>query len=182
MKHRKHTLVSSLRAALAEMHYPARLSALGLGALAPVAALANPTGGQVVGGSATISTPSANSMVINQSSQRAVINWQQFSVGADQYVQFVQPNSSAVVLNRVIGSNPSNIFGDIKANGQVFLVNPNGILFAPGATLDVAGLVASTLDIGDADFMQGKYVFTRGSTAAPGVVQNQGSITTSGGG
>ncbi|HEV2333832.1 MAG TPA: filamentous hemagglutinin N-terminal domain-containing protein, partial [Gammaproteobacteria bacterium] len=176
------SLLASLRAALAEARHPARLGALGLGALAPLAALANPTGGQVVGGTATISTPSANGTVINQGSQRAVINWQQFSVGANQYVQFVQPSSSAVVLNRVIGSNPSSIFGNITANGQVFLVNPNGILFAPGATLDVAGLVASTLDVSDADFMQGNYVFSRGSSATPGVVQNQGSIVAGSGG
>src|SRR5215469_10165786 len=166
------SLLASLRAALTERRHPARLSALGLGALAPLAALANPTGGQVVGGSATISTPSANTTVINQGSERAAINWQQFSVGANPYEQFVQPNSSAVVLNRVIGSNPSSIFGNITANGQVFLVNPNGILFAPGATLDVAGLVASTLDVSDADFMQGKYIFSTGAGATPGVVQN----------
>ncbi|HEU5399104.1 MAG TPA: filamentous hemagglutinin N-terminal domain-containing protein, partial [Gammaproteobacteria bacterium] len=157
----RHSLLASLRWALTEMRHPARLSTLGLGALAPLAALANPTGGQVVGGSATISTPSANGTVINQSSQRAAINWQQFSVGANQYVQFVQPNSSAVVLNRVIGSNPSSIFGNITANGQVFLVNPNGILFAPGATLDVAGLVASTQGISNADFMAGQYNFSK---------------------
>lgn len=178
----RHPLLASLRCVLTEMRHPARLSALGLGALAPLAALANPTGGQVVGGSATISTPSANGTVINQGSQRAVINWQQFSVGANQYVQFVQPSSSAVVLNRVIGSNPSSIFGNITANGQVFLVNPNGILFAPGATLDVAGLVASTLDVSDADFMQGNYVFSRGASATPAVVQNQGSIVAGSGG
>src|SRR5215469_3844251 len=157
------SLLASLRAALTERRHPARLSALGLGALAPLAALANPTGGQVVGGSATISTPSANTTVINQGSERAAINWQQFSVGGNEYVQFVQPNSSAVVLNRVIGSNPSSIFGSIRANGQVFLINPNGILFAPGASLDVSSLTASTLNISDTDFMAGRYVFSKDS-------------------
>ena len=78
----------------------------------------------------------AETEVVRALLERAVINWQQFNVGANQYVQFVQPNSSSVVLNRVTGSNPSSIFGEIKANGQVFLINPNGILFAPGSTLD----------------------------------------------
>src|SRR5579859_3240741 len=153
-------------------------AAAGLGALSPLMALANPTGGQVVGGSATINTPNANATVVNQTSQNAAINWQQFSVGANQYVQFIQPNSSAVVLNRVVGSNPSSIFGNITANGQVFLINPNGILFAPGASLDVAGLVASTQDISTADFMAGRYQFLKGSGAIDASVINQGSIST----
>ena len=153
-------------------------AAAGLGALSPLMALANPTGGQVVGGQANISVPSANSTLIKQTSQNAVINWQQFSVGANQYVQFLQPDSSAVVLNRVIGGNPSSIFGDIKANGQVFLINPNGILFGRGATLDVSGLVASTQNIGNADFMAGRYNFLKGSGAPDASVINQGAITT----
>ena len=153
-------------------------AAAGLGALSPLMALANPTGGQVVGGSATINTPNANATVVNQTSQNAAINWQQFSVGANQYVQFNQPNSSSVVLNRVIGSNPSSIFGNITANGQVFLINPNGILFAPGATLDVAGLVASTQDISTSDFMAGRYSLIKASGAPDASVINQGSITT----
>ena len=144
-------------------------------------ALAGPTGGQVVAGQANITTPSANGTVINQSSQRAVINWQQFSVGANQYVQFIQPNSSSVVLNRVIGGNISNIFGDITANGQVFLINPNGILFGKGATLDVSGLVAGTQGIGTADFMAGKYSFTKDSGAPDASVINQGTLTSANG-
>lgn len=160
----------------------ARLGAAGLGALTPVMALANPSGGQVVAGSASISNPSANGTVINQGSQSAIINWQQFSVGGNQYVQFIQPSSSSVVLNRVIGANPSSIFGNITANGQVFLVNTNGIFFAPGATLDTQGLVASTLDIRDSDFMQGRYLFQKGSGAPDATVVNQGSLTAAHGG
>src|SRR5579859_2157989 len=114
----------------------------GLGALSPLMALANPSGGQVVGGQASISTPNANGTLVRQTSQNAAINWQQFSVGANEYVQFLQPDSSAVVLNRVIGGIPSSILGNISANGQVFLINPNGILFGRGAVLDVSGLVA----------------------------------------
>ena len=154
----------------------ARATAGVLGAAAPLMALANPTGGQVVGGSASIHNAGANGTVINQNSQNAIINWQQFNVGANQYVQFVQPNSSSVVLNRVIGGNASQIFGDIKANGQVFLVNTAGIYFAPGATLDVQGIVASTLDIDDADFMAGRYTFSKSAGAPDAGVDNQGQI------
>jgi len=159
-----------------------RAAAGALGAATPLMALANPTGGQVVAGSATIGTAGANGTVINQSSQRAAINWQQFNVGANQYVQFVQPNSSSVVLNRVIGGNASQIFGSIRANGQVFLINPNGILFAPGASLDAQGLVASTLDISDADFMAGRYRFSKDPGAPDASVINDGDIQTAPGG
>ncbi|HEY1771562.1 MAG TPA: filamentous hemagglutinin N-terminal domain-containing protein, partial [Gammaproteobacteria bacterium] len=153
-----------------------------LGALVPAVVFANPTGGQVVAGSASIGSAGANGVVVNQNSQRAAINWQQFSIGSNEYVQFVQPNSSSVVLNRVIGNNPSSIFGEIKANGQVFLINPNGILFAPGSTLDVSSLTASTLDISDADFMAGRYVFSKAAGAPDATVVNQGSVTVTQGG
>ena len=153
-----------------------------LGALVPTLAAAGPTGGHVVAGSATISKPSHNGTVVTESSQSAVINWQQFSLGANQYVQFIQPDSSAVILNRVTGGNTTDIFGDIRANGQVFLINPNGILFGKGSTLDVSGLVASTQDISNSDFMRGDYTFTRGSGAPDASVVNQGSILTTRGG
>ncbi len=99
-------------------------------------------------------------MTVNQTSQNAAINWQTFNIGADQAVVFSQPNASAVALNRVVGSDPSAIFGRLSANGQVFLVNPNGVLFGKGAQVNVGGLVASTLDISDADLMAGRYTFS----------------------
>ncbi|HEX6550250.1 MAG TPA: filamentous hemagglutinin N-terminal domain-containing protein, partial [Gammaproteobacteria bacterium] len=156
-------------------------TALGAGALAPAFALANPTGGQVVGGSASISVPDANHTIINQASQSAILNWQQFSIGSNQYVQFIQPDSSSVVLNRVIGGNPSQILGNLSANGQVFLVNPNGVFFGQTATLDVQGLIATTLDIKDSDFLAGHYTFSKGSTAPDASVVNQGNISANGG-
>ncbi|HEY1774398.1 MAG TPA: filamentous hemagglutinin N-terminal domain-containing protein, partial [Gammaproteobacteria bacterium] len=87
---------------------------LGIGAFTPVLALANPTGGQVMAGQASITSPSANGMVIHQSSQSAIINWQQFNIGAGQYVRFMQPSTSSVVLNRVIGGSPTSIFGSLS--------------------------------------------------------------------
>jgi filamentous hemagglutinin family protein len=140
-------------------------------------ALAQPTGGMVAAGAATISS-GATSTTINQSTQNAVINWQSFNIAAGQSVQFVQPNSSAIALNRVLGSDPSSILGNLSANGKVFLVNPNGILFGQGASVNVGGLLASTLDISKSDFMAGNYKFSGNGT---GAVLNQGSLNADGG-
>ena len=124
-----------------------------------VAATAGPVGGVVAVGTASINTGATNT-TINQSSQNAVINWQSFNIAAGQTVQFVQPNSSSVALNRVLGSDPTAIFGSLLANGNVFLVNPNGVLFGRGAQVNVGGLVASTLNLSDRDFMSGNYRFS----------------------
>ena len=149
-------------------------SALAAPALAAPASNALPTGEQVVGGSATVSRPADARLQIDQSSSRAVINWQSFSIGADARVNVTQPNTSSVLLNRVVGNSPTEIFGQLNANGQVFLVNPNGVLFAPGASVAVGGLFASSLGITDTDFMAGQYRFSRGAIA--GDVINQGQI------
>jgi filamentous hemagglutinin family protein len=149
-------------------------SALAAPAFAAPATNALPTGEQVVGGSATVSRPADARMQIDQSSQRAVINWQSFSIGSEARVTVAQPGTSSVLLNRVVGNSPTEIFGQLNANGQVFLVNPNGVLFAPGASVAVGGLFASSLAITDADFMTGQYRFSRDGVA--GDVINQGSI------
>lgn len=136
-----------------------------------------PTGGVVAAGSASIAG-SAGTMTINQSSQNAAINWQSFNIGATEAVRFVQPNSNSVALNRVLGSDPSSILGRLSANGQVFLLNPNGILFGQGASVNVGALLASTLNITDSDFMAGRYKFSGSSGAA---ILNQGAINADGG-
>src|ERR1700761_8133995 len=153
---------------------------LGLGAFAPVLALANPTGGQVVSGTATITTPNANGMVIKQSTASAIIDWQQFNIGTGQYVQFLQPSSSSVVLNRVIGGGSSSILGSLTGNGQIFLVNTNGVYFGKGASVDAQGFLASTLDINNADFLSGHYLFNKSGSDAQ--IVNQGNITAHKGG
>ena len=140
-------------------------------------ALAQPTGGVVASGVANISS-AAGSTTINQTTQNAIINWQSFNIAAGQSVQFVQPGKSSVVLNRVLGADPSNILGSLSANGQVFLVNPNGILFGKGAQVNVGGLAASSLNIADGDFMAGNYKF---GGAGKGAVRNDGSINADGG-
>src|SRR5262245_35758835 len=135
-----------------------------------------PTGANVIGGApvATVSQPSATTMRVDQFQQRAIIEYQTFSIGSGYSVQFVQPNASSVALNRVIGNDGSRIFGSLTANGQVFLVNPNGVMFAPGASVSVGGIVASTLDIKNQDFNSGNYVF-QGNPGA-GAVTNEGTF------
>ncbi|MCX7241650.1 MAG: filamentous hemagglutinin N-terminal domain-containing protein [Burkholderiales bacterium] len=149
----------------------------------PVPAVnALPTGAQVAAGAASI-TQSATRMDINQSTQKAILNWQSFNIGANAQVNFAQPNASAVALNRVLSSDPSAIYGKLSANGQVFLLNPNGVLFGAGARADVGGLVASTMSLGDADFMAGSYKFSSGSRSVGGAsVLNQGTISAAQGG
>lgn len=147
---------------------------------APLAPAVNalPVNGQVVAGNASISqtqTPSTASMNVNQSSQRAVINWDSFNVGRNASVNFNQPNSSAVTLNRVTGTSQSMIDGAIRANGQVIFVNPNGVTFGRGAEVNAAGVVASTMNIADKDFMDGKLTFKGNGT---GAVINEGKMIT----
>ena len=156
--------------------------ALGFGICDPGWALdANtlPTGGQVTAGSANIAT-AGNTMTVNQGSQRAIINWQSFDVGSSASVNFVQPSSSSVALNRVNGTGASQIFGNLNANGQIYLVNSAGILFGAGAQVNVGGLVASTLGISDSDFLAGRdhFSLSDGNTAR---VVNEGNITANGG-
>lgn len=140
-------------------------------------AVANPTGPAVVNGTASI-VQNGNLLQITNS-PNTILNWQSFSIGANEITRFVQQSASSAVLNRVVTQNPSTILGALQSNGRVFIVNPNGILFGTGAQVDVAGLVASTLNLSDADFLAGRMRFTDGLGA--GVV-NQGNITTGAGG
>ncbi|XUJ36688.1 filamentous hemagglutinin N-terminal domain-containing protein [Bradyrhizobium japonicum] len=138
----------------------------------PALAQTLPTGGQVVSGQATISQ-SGNAMTINQSSDRMIANWQSFSIGAGSSVTFNQPGASSVALNRVVGQDPSRILGSLSANGQVFLINPNGIAIGKTGSVQTGGFVASTLGISNADFLAGRYNFT----GSGGAITNEGSIS-----
>ncbi|PMS33439.1 two-partner secretion domain-containing protein [Trinickia symbiotica] len=140
-------------------------------ALNALNAHALPTGGQVSSGSGTISQ-SGSTMTVNQGTQNLSVNWNSFNIGATETVNYVQPNRSAIALNRVLGSDPSAIYGKLNANGQVFLVNPNGILFGKGAQVNVGGLVASTQNISDTDFLNRNFHFA----GTAGSVVNQGAI------
>ncbi len=144
---------------------------------APPAPTTLPTGGTVVAGSATLtssSKPASAVLTVDQTSQRAVIDWNTFNLGSAAQVNFVAPGSGAATLNEVVSANPSQIFGKITGNGQVFLVNPNGVLFGKSATVDVGSLTATTNGISNADFMAGNITLTRnGATAS---VVNEGSL------
>ena len=151
----------------------------GAGAQSPPPVHQLPTGASVTRGNVTITqtaTAQAAAMTVTQTSQRAVVNWDTFNIGSKAGVKFVQPNTQAITLNRVNDSNPSQIFGRITSNGQVFLSNANGIYFAPGSSVDVGAITATTHGITDDNFMSGKYVFDR--QGATGKVVNEGSITT----
>ncbi len=130
-----------------------------------------PSGAVVTAGQALIGQ-NGNSMTILQGSAKAAIEWNHFSIGKDASVHFVQPNAAAIALNRVTGKEGSVINGLLNANGQVFILNPNGVLFGKGARVDTAGLLATTLNISDADFMAGKTSFS----GHAGVVSNLGSL------
>ncbi|MFZ3253764.1 MAG: filamentous hemagglutinin N-terminal domain-containing protein, partial [Syntrophales bacterium] len=148
------------------------------GVLAVSQARANGTDPTVVAGQASFSTL-GNSLSITNS-PGAIINWQGFSIGASETTRFIQQSAASSVLNRVIGSDPSFILGTLTSNGRVFLVNPSGILFGQGSRIDVAGLVASTLNLSNEDFLAGRLNFA--SNPLAGKVENQGSITTPSGG
>ena len=159
--------------------------ALGLSCAAPAAQAgppALPSGGVVVAGSASILQSGPSATVIVQQSKNAIINWQDFSVGAGAGVTFQQPGSSSLTLNRVTGSQASAVNGSLLANGQVWLINRNGVLFGQGSQINVGGLIATTSDMKDDDFLSGHYAFANASANPDAAVVNQGSIKAATGG
>ncbi|WP_158927924.1 filamentous hemagglutinin N-terminal domain-containing protein, partial [Acidisphaera sp. S103] len=136
---------------------------------------AHPMGGQVVAGQASI-TQTANTTTVTQTTARAAVDWQSYNVGRSQTVQYVDPSSSSVTLNRVVGPNPSQIAGRITSNGTVMIVNQAGLLFDGSAQINTAGLVVSAAGITNKNFMAGKMVFDQ--AANPGAkIENRGTIT-----
>lgn len=138
--------------------------------------LANPTGGTVAAGQATISAPDPSTLVINQTSGRAIINWDNFDINAGETTRFQQPDTQSVTLNRDFSGDPSRIMGNLEANGRVFLINRSGMLFGQNSRVDTAGLVASTHDITDDNFLDGNYVFDQQGDAGASIV-NLGNIS-----
>ncbi len=139
-----------------------------------------PQGGQIVGGSGSI-TQQQNLTDIRQHTQSLAINWNSFNLSEQDVVNFYQPSASSIALNRILSSNASQIFGQINANGRVVLVNSNGVFFGQTASVNVGGLIASGLDIGVNDFMNGDYRFNA-TDSADGIVKNSGTIQASLGG
>lgn len=139
---------------------------------------ANPVAPQVVAGQAAFSQQGNVFSITN--TPNTIINWQSFSIAPNEIARFVQQSADSKVLNRITGQDPSKILGSLQSNGQVFLINPNGILFGKDARIDVNGLVASSLALSNADFLAGKHNFK--AEGGAGKVENQGRITTPQGG
>ncbi len=168
---RTHTAIALAVAAAAGLDLPVATSAY-----------ANPNGAEVVHGQATLGTNAAGQLEIGNI-DGTIINWREFSIGADEATRFIQPSAQSAVLNRVVGRNPSEILGQLSSNGRVFLINPNGMVFGPGAKIDTAGFVASTLDITDADFLAGRLQFEgTGGRIDNASIQNWGMIQAGPGG
>jgi filamentous hemagglutinin family protein len=152
-----------------------------LSGLTAAPARALPQDGAVVGGSATISQPSPTTMNINQTSGNAIINWHGYSIGANESVHYIQPSSSSIALNRVTGVDPSYIYGLLSGNGQVWVINPNGLLVGPGATVQTGSFLASTMNITNENFLSGKQLFTT-SPGSGASISNLGNISAANGG
>ncbi len=145
-------------------------------ALLVTTALAAPAGGQIIAGSGVIAQ-NGNTTTISQASQNLSVNWKSFNIAVNETVNFVQPSAAAIAVNRISSTNGSQILGHLNANGQIYLINPNGIIFGAGAQVNVGGLVASTLDISSNN--NGVVSFTGSGT---GSIVNQGVINAANGG
>jgi filamentous hemagglutinin family protein len=100
-------------------------------------------------------TVSGSNLTVTQTSNTATLNWASFNIGAGAKVTFQQPSSTSIALNRIFDANPSSIFGSLTANGQIYLLNANGFLFGPTATVNVGGMIASSLNITPKTFNDG---------------------------
>ena len=138
-----------------------------------------PQDGEIISGAGSISNDGAGNLTVNQTSDKIAINWQSFSIGSNQSVMFMQPSASASALNNVIGSLGSSIQGTLNANGQVILTNPNGININANANIDVASLIASTLNISTQDFVNNLYRFSQDPDQELGYILNEGTIRAS---
>src|SRR3954451_8143808 len=154
-------------------------------ALMPLSAasvFAGPEGASVVNGQVNVQGQGTADVTVNQFSDKAIVNWHTFNIGAGERTQFVQPNSSSVILNRVTGGlGPSEILGRLDANGKVFVVNRDGFIFGAGAVVNTAGFLATTSDIKNDDFMAGRYNFSIPGRPDASIV-NMGTITATSGG
>jgi len=160
------------------LHQTINRAALNLAILAilyPGLLSANPEGPQVINGQVTIDTGTPGVTNITNS-PNAIINWQNFNIAQDEITRFIQQNGQSAVLNRIIGQNPSEILGQLLSNGKVFLINPNGIVFGAGSVIDTQGLLASSLNLSNRDFLTGNYHFMAGSST--GNIVNEGIIRT----
>lgn len=168
--HATHTFKGALRSGTALS------AALVFTSMSVQSAFALPQGAQVQQGNVQLDQQ-GNTLNVNQASQKAVINWQSFDIGAGEATHFHQPNSSAIALNRITGSQlPSQIFGTLTANGKIILINPNGVVFGQGSQVDVGSLIASTANITDENFFNETFHFSEAGNPNAKIV-NLGSIS-----
>jgi filamentous hemagglutinin family protein len=141
---------------------------------------ANPTGGSVAAGSATINSV-GNTTTITQTTDKAAINWATFNITNTETTNFIVPNSTSITLNRIGDISASTINGNLTSNGRLILINPNGFIFNNSAVVNAAGVITSFADMQDANFMAGIYNFdTPGSPTAS--ITNNGNISSTTGG
>lgn len=155
--------------------------AIAIACIYPGAALALPQNPSVTSGAVSISTAD-RAMQINQTTNKAIIDWQKFGIGFNESVTFNQPSRSSVVLNRVTGAEFSTLDGMLNATGQVFIINPNGVLIGANARMTVGGLLASTLEIDNQRFLNSDYMFAARSGSGSTPVTNAGTINAIDGG
>lgn len=145
-------------------------------------ARALPENPSVTHGQVQISNPAAGILHLLQSTPQAIVNWNSFNIRPDEVVRFLQPDAWSVILNRVVGIDPSMLQGTLQANGRVFLVNPNGILFGPNAHIDVGSFMATTLALSDRDFLEGNYSLAQSPDHPLTAIVNQGHLEVAEGG
>ena len=144
----------------------------------PTLVYALPQGGTIASGAGTIDT-SGSALTVTQTTNKIIINWESFSIGNNESVIFLQPDSTSSALNNVLGTSRTVVEGNLLANGQIVLSNPNGIFLSPNANIDVAGLIASTLKISEQDFLDGLYKFSQDSSKPLASILNEGKIRAS---
>ncbi|MDT7044140.1 filamentous hemagglutinin N-terminal domain-containing protein [Candidatus Nitronereus thalassa] len=147
----------------------------------PNSLIANPTGETIVHGAADVDRTDPSHLTIQQHTDKAIIDWTSFSIGAAESVTFSQPSSTSLAVNRVIGNESSSILGQLTANGRLMLINPNGILFGAGSRVDVNSLIATTIDISNERILANDFTFDQMSNPAATIV-NRGTITAAEGG
>ncbi|MGC6411530.1 MAG: YDG domain-containing protein, partial [Candidatus Puniceispirillaceae bacterium] len=150
--------------------------------LAPFA-YANPSGGHIVSGDIEISGADTGQMTITQSGEKGLIEWQSFSINSNEQVHFIQPSTSSITANKVIGSDPSQILGQLSATGQLLLINPNGVVFGQNAQIDTASFIATTHQMDEARFLgdTGILRFDQVGTGAASII-NHGYLQAGDGG
>jgi len=141
----------------------------------PTLIYALPQGGTISSGAGKIDT-SGSSLTVTQTTKKIIINWESFSIGNNESVIFLQPDSSSSALNNVLGNSRTVVKGNLAANGQIVLSNPNGIFISPTANINVASLIASTLKISEQDFLDGIYKFSQDPNKPLASILNEGGF------